>query len=172
MAAIFNGYVDVNISAGKLGSNAQVSGGIQKTAVQSFVVAAADTAASVYRVFKGLSPDIIVTALDIWNDALTGASSVTVGAYGVLDYDNVGAAISSACFATGLDLSSAHAITGSPLNGMAAVTIANREVPAWVLYGDAQYPAKHPAWDLCITMVAMTTGATGNVHVKMSYVQL
>lgn len=171
---VINNYVDANLAAvpPKLGSNAHVMGGIPKVAVTSFVVGSTDAAGSIYRLFKGLSPDIIITSIDILNDALTGANNVQIGAYGVLDYDGVGAAISANCFASGLDLSTAHAISGSPLNGLAAVSIANLNVPTWTLYGDAQYPAKHPAFDLCMTMTAMTTGATGNVHVKLQYVQL
>jgi hypothetical protein len=173
--AIVNEYVDVNLGATppKLSSNVHVVGGESKEAIVSFVIGASDQAGSIYRLFKGLSPDIIVTALDIWCDAITGGTSISMGAYVPLDYDNIGAAISAACFASAVDLHVGVPITGAPTNMMAAVTIANRNVPAYLLYGDAQYPAKHPAWDLGMVMTAMTTGGgTANVHVRMRYVQL
>jgi hypothetical protein len=173
--SVINGYVDANLGAvpPKITSNAHCMGGESKEAVISFVIGANDQQGSVYRLFKGLSPDIIVTSIDVWNDAITGGTSISLGAYVPLDYDNVGAAISAACFASAQNWSAGNPITGSPANGIISVSIANRNVPAWTLFGDTQYPAKHPAWDLGMVMTAMTTGGgQANIHVRMRYVQL
>lgn len=169
--ALINAYVDVNLAAGKLGSNTAISGGIAKLAIQSFAVAASDSAGSVYRVFKGLSPDIIISSIVINNDAMSGATSVDCGAWGVLDYDGIGAAINATCFAAAVNITAGNPVTGSPARLDTAISIANRESPAYLIYGDAQYPAKHPAWDLALRFNAAPVQA-GNISVRMEYVQL
>jgi hypothetical protein len=171
--AVINGYVDVNLGAvpPELGNNVQVLGGELKQAIQSFTVAATDSALSVYRVFKGLSPDIVVSSIEIYNDAMSGATSVDVGAWGVLDYDNVGAAINATCFASAVDIHLGNPVTTGAARLDTALSIANRENPAWTVYGDTQYPAKHPAWDLALRFNNAPVQA-GNVCVKLSYVQL
>ena len=169
--AVVNKYIDANLVLGKLGNAALISGVKLVKAVQSFVIASTDDATSVYRVFKGLSPDIVVTNIKIFNDALTGASDVDVGAYGCLDYDGVGAVIDANVFADALNIASGNPVSTVPADCMKDVSIANREKTAWELFGEAQYPAKSPAWDLCLTMNAMTTGATGNVCVMLEYLQ-
>lgn len=171
--AVINGYVDVNLGAvpPKLGNNTAVSGGQLRQAIQSFVTATTDSAGSIYRVFKGLSPDIIVSSIEIYNDAISGATSVDVGAWGVLDYDNIGAAINATCFASAVDIHLGNPVTSAPARIDTALSIANRENPAWTVYADAQYPAKHPAWDLALRFNNAPV-QSGNVCVKLSYVQL
>lgn len=171
--AVINGYVDANLGAvpPKIGSNVQVLGGVAKIAVQSFAIASTDSAGSVYRVFKGLSPDIVISSISIFNDAMSGATSVDCGAWGVLDYDNVGAAINATCFASAVDIHSGSPVTGSAASIFTAVSIANRENPVYLIYGDAQYPAKHPAWDLALRFNNAPVQA-GNVSVKLEYMQM
>lgn len=171
--AVINGYVDVNLGAvpPKIGNNVAVSGGPLKQAIQSFLVGVSDSALSVYRVFKGLSPDIVVSSIEIYNDAMSGATSVDCGAWGVLDYDNVGAAINATCFASAVDIHNGNPVTTGPARLDTALSIANRENPAYLVYGDAQYPAKHPAWDLALRFNNAPVQG-GNVCVKMAYVQL
>lgn len=170
--AVINGYVDANIALGKLANNAACMGGTLKCAIQSFAVASTDAAGSIYRIFKGMSPDIIIKSVRLYNDALTGASSVNFGAYGVLDYDNVGAIVGSGNqIASAIDISAGNAITSTPLVFDKSISIANREVPLYTLVGHTQL-TKLPAYDLCLTMTAMTTGANGNVCVLLEYVQL
>ncbi len=170
--AVVNIYVDTNINTGKLANNTAALGGITKTAIQSFVVTNGDLAGSVYRIFKGLSPDIIIKSLRLYNDALTGASSVSAGFYGVQDYDNVGAIVGSGNqIASAVDISAGNPVTSTPLVFDKAISIANREVPLYTLAGHTQL-TKLPAYDLCLTMTAMTNGATGNVCVILEYVQL
>lgn len=169
--AIVNAYVDANLVVGKIGNAVAVAGNVTKTAIQSFVVASTDAAGSVYRIFKGLSPDIIIKSVRLYNDALTGASSVSCGFYGVLDYDNVGAIVGSGNqIASAIDISSGNPVTSTPLVFDKSISIANREVPLYTLAGHTQ-ATKLPGYDLCLTMTAMTTGATGNVCVILEYVQ-
>lgn len=170
--AIINGYVDANLSAGKLASASNVSGVVIYSAVQSFVVGSTDQAGSIYRLFKGIPSDSIVISLTILNDALTGATSVKFGLYDVLDFDGVGAIIGTGDqFATAQNIASGNPISGAAANMLTNLSIANREVQLWSLVGEALYPPKRAAFDLCMTMTAMTTGATGNVSVKLDYIR-
>lgn len=171
--AVINGYVDANIALGKLGSNTVGgNGGIVKRMVQSFVVGSTDAAGSIYRVFKGVSPDVIINNVRILNDALTGATSVSCGLYGVLDYDGVGAIVGSGNqFASAVDISSGNPITSTPLVFDKQISIANREQPLYILAGHTQL-TKLPAYDICLTMTNMTTGATGNVALLIEFTQL
>ena len=175
--ALINNYVDTNILAGKVENAALVSGVQKFTAIQSFAVALADSAASIYRVFKGIPSDAIITSLELWNDAVAGGNAATIGLYDVLDFDGVGAVISATLFCASIDLSSAHAMTGAMSNGITAVAIANREKQLWELAGQTQYPytstgPKAPAYDIAIALpnkVADT--GSGNVFVKLSYIR-
>lgn len=170
--AVVNVYVDTNIAAGKLANNAACMGGKIICAIQSFVVANTDAAGSVYRVFKGISPDAVIKSVRLYNDALTGATSVSCGFYGVQDYDLVGAIVGSGNqIASAVDISAGNPVTATPLVFDKAISIANREVPIFTLAGHTVI-TKLPAYDICLTMTAMTTGATGNVCVILEYVQL
>lgn len=172
--AVINAYVDANVGAtpAKLSNNTAVMGGPVRCAIQSFAVASTDAAGSIYRIFKGMSPDIIIKSVRLFNDALTGASSVKFGAYGVLDYDGVGAIVGTGDqIASAIDISAGNAVTVTPLVFDKSISIANREVPLFTLVGHTQ-STKLPAYDLCLTMTAMTTGASGNVCVILEYVQL
>lgn len=172
---IINGYVDANYgaTAPKLGNNiGGGNGGVVKTMIQSFVVGSTDAAGSIYRVFKGVSPDVVIKSVRLYNDALTGATSVSCGLYGVLDYDLVGAIVGSGNqFASAVDISAGNAVTSTPLVFDKALSIANRNQPLYIVAGHTQL-TKLPAYDICLTMTAMTTGATGNVCLVIEFVQL
>ena len=175
--AVVNAYVDANLAATppKLGSAALVSGAASFTVVQAWQIAAADSASSVYRVFKGIPSDAIITSLEVLNDAVAGATAGLVGLYNVLDFDGVGAIIGSgnqlnASFA----FSSANAIASGWANLLTAVSIANKEKQLWELASQTQAPGtagpKASAYDICVTMVGMTTN-TANIALKMSYIR-
>ena len=59
--AVINAYVDANLALGKIGSAALISGAVEVKAIQSFTIGASDSASSVYRVFKGIPSDAIIT---------------------------------------------------------------------------------------------------------------
>lgn len=173
---LVNAYVDADLVAGKLASASRVSGVAVFQAIQSFVVGSTDTAGSIYRIFKGIPSDSIITSLELYNDALTGATSVKLGLYDVLDFDNVGAIIGTGDqFMTATDISSGTAISAAARNCLTNLSIANREKQLWDLAGEVVGPPsatmKRAAFDICMTMTAMTTGATGNVMVKMTYIR-
>ena len=158
--AVINNYVDTDIVAGKLGVNTRVQGGQMRTAIQSFVVGSTDAAGSIYRIFKGMSPDIVIKSVRLYNDALTGATSVSFGAYGVLDLDGVGAIVGSGNqIASAVDISAGNPVTATSLVFDKQISIVNREVPLFTLVGHTQ-STKLPAYDLCLTMTAMTVVLT------------
>lgn len=170
--AVVNVYSDANLVLGKLASNTAVMGGTVKTIIQSFTVGSTDAAGSVYRVAKAMSPDSIIKSVRLYNDALTGATSVSCGFYGVQDYDGVGAIVGSGNqIASAVDISAGNAVTVTPKIFDTAISIANREVPIYTLAGHTQ-STKLPAYDIALTFTNMTTGATGNVCVIIEYVQL
>lgn len=162
-----NAYQNTNVVAGKLADAAQLLGSPVRKMVGTFEVAAADDNGSIYRVFKGLSPDIVVTNILVGNDAITGGTAYDIGLYGVLDYDGVGAVVSANCFANNLDVSSAH-VSGSELSGISAVDVANRGKRLYEIAGHTQL-TKLPAYDLCVTADTVGSGA-GTVTVILEYV--
>jgi len=173
--AIVNAYIDANIGATnqKLGNNiGSGNGGIVKKMINCFVVGSSDAAGSIYRVFKGVSPDAVILNVRLYNDALTGATSVNCGLYGVLDFDNIGAIVGTGDqFASAVNIASGNPVTSTPLVFDKALSIANRNQPLFVVAGHTVI-TKLPAYDICLTMTAMTTGATGNVCVMIEFVQL
>lgn len=171
--AIINGYVDANIALGKLGTNSgSGNGGVVKRLVQCFTVASTDQAGSIYRVFKGVSPDVVINNVRLYNDALTGATSVSCGLYGVLDWDNVGAIVGSGNqFANAVDISAGNAVSATALVFDKNLSIANRENSLYIVAGHTQL-TKLPAYDICLTMTAMTTGANGNVALMIEFTQM
>lgn len=179
MAAKYNNYVDVDILAGKLASASHNRGAKLVSAVQSFVIGATDTAGSIYRVFKGIPSDAIITALTMYSDALTGGTSANLGLYDVLDFDGVGAIIGTGDqFMTATDISGGTAVSAAARNCLTNLSIANREKQLWDLVAETAAPGpvgastlKRAAFDLCLTMTNMTTGATGNVMVKLDYIR-
>lgn len=170
--AVINAYVDANIVAGKLATNTAQMGGRLICAIAKFTVASTDAAGSIYRLFKGIAPDAVIKSVRLYNDALTGASSVKLGFYGVLDYDNVGAIVGSGNqIASAIDISAGNPVSATPLVFDKSISIANRNVPVFTLAGHTVI-TKLPAYDIALTMTAMTTGATGDVCVIMEYVQM
>lgn len=168
--AVINAYVDADLVAGKIGSAPAVTGAKIRQLVQSFAVASTDAAGSIYRIAKGVSPDTLIRNIEMYNDALTGATSVKCGLYGVLDYDNVGAIVGSGNqFATAINIASGNPVSGSAQSLMGNLAIADREKRIYEIAGHTQV-TKLPAYDIALTMTAMTTGANGNVCVYISMI--
>ena len=173
----YNAYVDTNLIAGKLAQAALVSGVTKYVAIQSWVVGAADYATStpVYRVFKGIPSDAIVTSIKILNDAVAGVTAGLIGLYNVLDFDGVGAIIGSGNqLSAGFAFSSANTIASAPAEALTAVSIANREKALWELASQTQAPGaagpKASAYDICFTMSSMTTN-TANICAILEYIR-
>ena len=180
--AVINNYVDANLAAtpAKIGNAALVSGVKVYSAVQSFVIASTDSAASIYRIFKGIPADAIILSLKVLNEAVTGVSAGVIGLYNVLDFDGVGAALNSGTeLCAGFNFSSANTIASDWVTCLTAPTIANREKLLWELAGQTQYPIaatstqtgpKASAYDIGVKMVSMTTN-TAALSFKIEYIR-
>lgn len=171
--AIVNKYVSANYAVQKLDSVGQYGpGAVISKAFAYFQPVSTDSVGSVYRLFKGIPSDAIVNSLTIFNDAWTNCTSVNLGLYGVLDFDGVGAIVG-----TGNQLASAYSpAAGTPASGAAvnlltAVSIANRNQPLWVIAGQAEYPPKFSAFDVCLTTVTNSGSATPNILVMLDYIR-
>ena len=182
--AVYNNYVDANLVATppKIGNAALISGVPEYVAVQSFVIDAADSAASIYRIFKGIPSDAIITSLDVLNEAVAGVTAGVIGLYNVKDFDGVGAAINSGTeLCAGFNFSSANTIASASATCLTAPTIANREKQLWELASQTQAPIggvaiasqtgpKAPAYDIGVKMVGMTTN-TAALMFKLKYIR-
>lgn len=164
-----NKYVDTNINSGKICNAANGVGAVNRESIVTYAKTALDNDTSILRIIKGLSPDDIISNIKVVNDAIAGCTSVKVGFYGVLDFDNIGAIVGSGNqLANALDLSVGHA-SGSELSAISAVAVADRVKRIYELVGHTQ-TTKLPAYDLCLTL---TTGGTntGNITVIVNIVQ-
>lgn len=111
-------FVNADIQKGKLAESAYISGNKVVSIVTTFETVLADGNGSVYRLTKGLNPNLIPIDIRVFSDALgTGA----VFALGLFE-GNGGKVISANYFATALSLVAANI---TPLNGLVSVDIAN-----------------------------------------------
>lgn len=124
--------------------------------------AAGDSDASVYRFFPIRSSDVL-NSLELYNDALAGATSYTVGLY--LPAKAGGTAVSAALFATGLSLAAAN--TAGLALTFSAVDIAKVGFRIWELLGLTADPFLE--YDVCLTLTT-AGGAAGTISLRASVV--
>jgi hypothetical protein len=116
-------------------------------------VAAADSDTSTYILFKDVPSTVVVASLPIETEAITGGTSYDVGLY-----DSVTGVVADAdILAAGLDFSSA-ATKVAPLDGLKAVTLANRAKPLYALLGLTLANCK-PTYDIVVTANTVGSGA-------------
>jgi len=139
-----------------------LDGGSLRTKRGTVEKATTDSDTSVYRFFAIRSSDV-VNSLEIYNDALAGATSYKVGLY--LPAKSGGAAVSDALFATGLSLASAST-TGVNLT-FSAVDIAKVGYRVWELLGLTADP--YLEYDVCLTLVTAGSAA-GSISLRASVV--
>jgi len=157
--AVENKYVNADIAAGELAPTRFSQGTKAITVIQTFEVAAADSDASVYRVFANLPSTLVPIDLKVLNDAMTGSTDWDFGLY---EPGVGGAEVSKALLADGLDLSSGHVVT-TALGGLSNVNISDLGKPLWELAGKT-IQNRQASYDLAAT--ANTVGsAAGTVTV-------
>lgn len=163
--AVINQYVNSLVAAGKRDLGHFVGGVGLNAMVVTFEVAAADDDGSIYRIVKDIHPDVIITAIKVWNDALTSGTSWNLGLYDSLSEG--GAIIGSGNqFLSAADFSSAR-LHAAPLDGMTACDIASvgNKVFEWAAH---TILTKRRAYDICLT--ATTVGsAAGTVTVQLDF---
>jgi len=176
--AIVNKYASANYNntngpkldpAGSFGTGVDL-----QSSVCTFVMTG-DTVASIYRIFKGIPGDAIITKLEIVNDVWTNCTSVNIGLYGVLDFDGVGAVTSNATVASGAALLVSaydpHSATTDWTNMPLAMGVAAHGQPLWTLCGQSEYPPKFAAYDIGLATVTNSGTATPNLTFKLSYIR-
>lgn len=171
--SVYNNYTNADILAGKLAKNSAANGGVQKTAIAVFTVAAGDDAGSIYRVFPNMAGEIVVKSVRIHNAAITGANDWDITLRKSLSFDGVGASIHTDTPEIGnaLDLSAGNPVSAAPVFADNAIALGDRGKALWELAGET-IVARTPAYDICLIMNAKTTTATGAVVVYLDYVQL
>lgn len=168
--AVVNKYVSPNYALQKLDAAGSFGPGVcAQTSVCAFVMTG-DTVASIYRIFKGIPGDAIITKLEIVNDAWTNCTSINIGLYGVLDFDGVGAVVSGQAAAL-VSAYDPHSATTDWTNMPLAMGVANHGVNLWTLAGQAEYPPKFAAYDIGLATVTNSGTATPNLAFKMSYIR-
>lgn len=169
--AVLDQYVNSNFNSttgqiNKLIRQVQAAGGVQpRMSRVTFEVAAADSDGSVYRILKGVDPNMVIDKIIVANDAITGGTDWDIGLY---QTGIGGAVIDADCFnGAGLDLSTAHATLSSlvALNGFAAQDIAAPEQKLWE-WASETVGRHQGSYDICLT--ANTVGsAAGTVTVEI-----
>lgn len=130
-------------------------------------VAAADDAASVYRMFRVSSKDKVHSLL-LFSSGITSLSDLDTGLYDTAE--NGGAVVDKDFFGDGTDVSSAQltgvqvAFQASP--GAAEFSIDKIEMPLWQALGLTSDPNKD--YDVCLTSNSDPAGA-GTLALVMAY---
>ena len=114
----------------------------------------ADDNLSVYRLFKDIHPELILTKLDVLNDAITSGTDFDLGLYKPLNDGIGGAAINRDVFADGMDLSSANTDRGSPTDGMQTVGIEDSQKRIYEHAADT-FDTKEIGYDIALTGVVV-----------------
>lgn len=164
--AVINDYVNALVVSGKRDLGHFVGGSEPGIIVVTFEVAAADSDGSIYRVVKNIHPDIILTNIKLWTDAITSGTSYSLGLYQTLAEG--GAIIGTGDqFLSAKDISAGN-LHASPIDGMTAVDIANIGNKIFEHAGHTILTKKR-GYDLAVT--ATTVGsAAGTVSLQIDYV--
>lgn len=163
--AVEDKYINSDVAAGKLAKAIHSNGGKVFAMIETFEIAAADSNGSVYRVFKNLPPDLIPMRMEVYNDAMTGATDYDIGFY---ETGVAGAVIDQDKLAAALDMSSA-AGKGSPKDGLVTVGIDEVEEMIYELAGHTTATRKD-GYDIAVTAVAVGTLA-GTISIVAWFAQ-
>lgn len=159
--AVEDKYINSDLVAGKKGAIGRTHGGEKICMVETFEISSADSATSVYRVFKNLNPELIPVAIRISTDALGGSCALDVGLHisGV-----AGAAKDADVFSDGYSAVSA-ARDADALNTPA---IENLVKPLYEHAGDT-VATRESGYDLTVTLAAVAA-STGTVTLKAEFI--
>lgn len=166
--AVENKYVDADLAANKRGLASAIGPGQQWASIISFEVAAADDNGSVYRLFKNLSPDLIIKDLKLYNDAITGATDYEIGLYETSTDSADGAAVDIDVFLGSTDINAGNA-RGSAVDGLGAVDIADMGKKLYEHAGHTLATRKS-GYDIAITANTVGSGA-GTITVEAEFIQ-
>lgn len=186
LAAAFLGWPDANLSGTpvKRGDPSKIAGAQDYEILQPWVKATTDGSGTIYYL-ANLPADAVVSAIELLNDALAGATSADIGVYrlnrdGTVANTAAGAGAASggaksdgsdggAIFASAVDISGGNA-AGSKKDMLTTLSIANRGVKLWTVLGFTDPKLKDDRYILGLRL--NTAGAaTGNLAVRVSYAQ-
>lgn len=166
--SVENKYVNAAIAAGKLTSAAFNDGAKDYTAIVTFEVAVADDDGSVYRVIKNVNENLIVSKIELLNDAIAGATSYDIGVYESDKGSVSGPVIDKDVFLAAEDINAGNA-RGSAVDGLGAVDIADSQKRIFELVGDT-LKTKRTGYDIAVT--ANTVGsAVGTITLYITFTQ-
>ena len=167
--AVENKYVDADVANGKLTSAAFITGNKDTTLIFNFEVAAADDDLSVYRIAKAIQPDLIITEITLFNDAITGATDYDIGLYETTGEDGVvGPVIDRDVYLDGEDINAGNT-RASPVNGLTNIAIENVQKRIYENAGDT-LETKKLMYDIAITAVTVGSAA-GTISGYIKFVQ-
>jgi len=157
--AVIDKYANADNEAGKKSNPALSTGAEKKGCVSTTELESGDSNDSVLRMFKGLNPEIIPTAILLSADALSTSGACHIGLY---ETDSV--VVDADCFAASVDVSSA-VLRG---NGMVALGI---EEFTKKLFEHAGHTAatKKESYDLCITVTNVGATGAGTFSLELEY---
>jgi len=167
--AIVDKYSDANLEAEKLTTAAFVHGDKFVGIVATFEVAADDDNGSIYRIAKAVPSDLIPYKFELYNDAITGATSFDIGLYNSSVGGVAGSVIDKDVFLAAEDINAGNA-RGAPVDGLSAVDIADIQKRIYEHAGDDLDSIGGKDYDIAVTGNVVGTAA-GTVSVLMWFVQ-
>lgn len=166
--AVINDYIDSNLAV----AVAKKAPGFALAAAEgfdficTFEVAAADDDASIYRLVKGIDPNLIPMSLRLACDAITGMTDVDLGFYD--SKEEGGLEIDKDILADGINPSSGYSRILA-LDALVTVDLANAQKRIYELCGHT-LTTKRVSYDLCLTANTVGSGA-GTITVFGHFVQ-
>lgn len=135
--------------------------GVQRSQAGTVEVAAADSDTSVYRIAR-VSSLARVNSILLYNDAITAGTDYHIGLYQTAA--NGGAVVDADCYASSVDLSSAHTGTEVAFEARDVASILNK------VWQDAGLSADSGReYDICLTGNTVGTAA-GTISLDVRYV--
>lgn len=159
--AVVEKYADSDLQNDKIGEARFVNGSAKHGAVAVVELESGDSANSIFRMFKGLNPEMVVTSIKISSDALGTSGALNIGLYksglseGAVDAD---------CFAASVDVSSA-VLRG---DGMAAIDISEFKNKLFEHAGHDS-DSKLSSYDLCLTVTNVGATGAGTLALEIEY---
>ncbi len=155
----YNDQIQTQVAAGKAFEALYSGGGKQMIITNSVEVAAADDDASVYRVAKNLSPDMVVVEAVVDHDSITGGTDYDFGIYNA---GIGGAAKDKDVYADGISL----ATGASGTNLLSTIDLASKHKTIGELAGDSVNSYNVDGYDLAFTGNTVGTAA-GTIRVRL-----
>lgn len=170
MSAAIEVYIDPQYTGNPIQlSNAFNSTGVAKHALYATWAKGTESDGTIYRIFKGLSGNIVPLQIGIYTSGIAGFTSAKLGLLNVGLQKGVVTAGSDACFmAAGQSLAAATVTWGTPINGLTALSALLIQQTLFAYAGNTILN-RQGAYDLALTGVTAGT-ATGNLAVYMEYV--